>query len=94
MAKFLEEHAKREAWERETGQLATASTLPREILTPWRQALAQVRLLRAEYRLRGFQPPEPPVQMPWIDERRVEMRADGGDVFWVQTGAPKGSRFA
>ncbi len=94
MAKFLEEHAKREAWEAETGEPATASTLPREILAPWRQALAQVRLLRAEYRLRGFEPPEPPEQMLWIDERTVELRTEGENVFWVQTEAPNASRFA
>ncbi|WP_157437873.1 hypothetical protein [Actinoplanes subtropicus] len=94
MAKFLMEHAKREAWEFENGVLATASTLPREILAPWRHALAQVRLLRAEYRMRGFEPPEPPERMPWIDERRVEMKTEGDNVFWIQTEAPKASRFA
>jgi hypothetical protein len=95
MDDFLQVHARREAWEGATQIPATPATLPKEILVPWRGALAQVRLLREQYRRRGVEPPAVPEGMQWIDERRIELRTtEDGNVFWVQTDAPEGSPFA
>jgi hypothetical protein len=77
----------RREYEGQNGSLTSYGDWPKDLLHRWRDATAQLRVLRSLTRRQGFQPPDLDPELAWIDDRWFEPKIDEstGGVYWVQT---------
>ncbi|GAA2351914.1 hypothetical protein [Dactylosporangium salmoneum] len=87
---FLAVDSERRESEAEHGVPGSYADWPRELLVRWRQALAQLRLIRSSTRQQGKEPPALAAELAWIDDRWFELTIDGDSrtAFYLQTPEP------
>ncbi|MFF0172942.1 hypothetical protein [Micromonospora profundi] len=87
LVQFISVDNERRESERLNGVPDSYAQWPRDLLVRWRNALAQLRLVRSVTRHQGAEPPILAPELSWVDDRWFELTVDGdtGAAFYLLT---------